>query len=87
MNREERIEFAAHVWFNSGDHTEDGILETYAKGIRHAEDYPDSDYAWALYNFINEWKAGKFDIITLQDAINTKFKTFYESWRNEKGRI
>lgn len=34
----------------------------------------DEDYAWAIYNFINEWKDGKFGEIGLQKALlNFKF--------------
>lgn len=32
-----------------------------------------SDFAWAVYNFINEYKAGKYGVITLQQALDLYF--------------
>jgi len=34
----------------------------------------DEDYAWAIYNFVNEWKSGKYGEIALQKAIKDNFK-------------
>jgi len=31
------------------------------------------DLAWGVYNFINEWKAGNFGEISLQDALENDF--------------
>ena len=47
-------------------------------GSRWERDNPigilDEDYAWAIYNFINDWKDGKFGEIGLQKALlNFKF--------------
>jgi len=33
-----------------------------------------ADYAWAIYNFINEYKAGNFGALTLQEALDNDFK-------------
>lgn len=30
--------------------------------------------AWKLYNFINDWKSGKFGIVSLQEAITDNFR-------------
>lgn len=30
--------------------------------------------AWKLYNFINDWKSGKFGIVSLQEAIENNFR-------------
>lgn len=30
--------------------------------------------AWKLYNFINDWKSGKFGIVSLQEAIEDNFR-------------
>lgn len=29
----------------------------------------DEDFAWKIYNFVNEWKEGKYGIVSLQSAI------------------
>lgn len=29
----------------------------------------DEEYAWKVYNFINDWKAGKYGEIPLQKAL------------------
>jgi len=34
----------------------------------------DEDYVWAIYNFVNEWKSGKYGEIELQKAIKDNFK-------------
>lgn len=31
------------------------------------------DFAWAIYNFINNWKAGNYGAIPLQDALDKDF--------------
>lgn len=31
------------------------------------------DFAWAIYNFINNWKAGNYGTISLQEALNKDF--------------
>ena len=31
------------------------------------------DFAWAIYNFINNWKAGNYGAISLQEALNKDF--------------
>lgn len=50
----------------------------FADGIKwnkeHAIGVLDEDYAWAIYNFINEWKSGKYGEVELQKAINDNFK-------------
>lgn len=33
-----------------------------------------SDLAWSVYNFINEYKAGKYGLITLQQALDLYFE-------------
>lgn len=33
-----------------------------------------SDLAWSVYNFINEYKAGKYGVITLQQALDLYFE-------------
>lgn len=32
------------------------------------------DFAWAIYNFINNWKAGNYGTISLQEALNKDFE-------------
>ena len=46
--------------------------EAFVLGARWAYLNPigtiDEEYAWKVYNFINEWKAGKYGEIPLQKA-------------------
>lgn len=34
----------------------------------------DEDTLWKYYNFVNDWKAGKFGEISLQEAIDNYLK-------------
>lgn len=35
-----------------------------------------SEQAWKVYNFINDYKAGQFGVISLQEAIDKYFKNY-----------
>ncbi len=35
-----------------------------------------SDFAWRIYNFVHEWKAGEFGEIPLQEALDRFFQKF-----------
>ena len=37
-----------------------------------------SDFAWRIYNFIQEWKAGEFGEIPLQEALDRFFRNLCE---------
>lgn len=83
MNREERVDLTADEWFNSEDHTNDGILATFKEGLIHAEDYPDAEFAWAIFNFIRDYQNGRFGLIPMQEALNANFKEFYKRYLEE----
>lgn len=36
----------------------------------------DEEYAWRIYNFIQEWKAGEFGEMPLQEALDRFFQKF-----------
>lgn len=38
-----------------------------------------TDFAWDIYNFINEYKKGEFGIITLDKAFSERFPEFMEN--------
>lgn len=51
-----------------------GFNDGYKWYMNHPLGVPDEDYALVIYNFVNEWKSGKFGGIELQKALNNNFK-------------
>lgn len=51
----------------------DKEIECFMLGAKWADTHPmatlDEDYAWKVYNFINNWKAGTYGKIPLQKAL------------------
>ena len=43
--------------------------DSHREGMNHIGPI-DEEYAWKVYNFINEWKAGKYGEIPLQKALH-----------------
>ena len=39
-----------------------------------------ADFAWDVYNFVNDYKSGKFGITPLSEAINQKFVKFQQNY-------
>lgn len=75
MKRIEKRKNAAVEFAKQGDlgGSYNDRYDGFMAGSRWERDNPigilDEDYAWAIYNFINEWKAGKFGEIGLQKAL------------------
>ena len=75
MKRIEKRKNAAVEFAKQGDLgvSYNDRYDGFMSGSRWERDNPmgilDEDYAWAIYNFINEWKAGKFGEIGLQKAL------------------
>lgn len=55
-----------HKWVNN----EDINIELFD------EKKPTEDYAWGIYCFVEEWKAGKFGEIPLKEALDNYFEIF-----------
>lgn len=51
-----------------------GFDDGYKWYMNHPFGVLDEDYALAIYNFVNEWKSGKYGEIELQKAIKDNFK-------------
>ena len=51
----------------------DGIAGQFADGARWAMANISEDFAWAIYNFINEWKEGNHGIVSLAEAMKADF--------------
>jgi hypothetical protein len=41
----------------------------------------DADYAWMIYNFVEQYKQGMFGEITLQEAINKCFEKWSKIYK------
>jgi len=77
MKRREEIKKAAVEFAQKGDlgssyhHLYDGFIA----GVHWSDQHPigvlDEDFCWAVYNYINEWKAGNFGEVPLQKALRT----------------
>lgn len=67
--RLEEIKLAAESKVNQSHSPQ----EAFILGARWSDLNPigtlDEDYAWKVYNFINEWKNGKYGEIPLQKAL------------------
>lgn len=48
-------------------------FEKYKKTGKKEKQTISLEFAWALYNFINNWKAGNYGAIPLEDALNKDF--------------
>ena len=51
-----------------------GFDDGYKWYMNHPLGVLDEDYALAIYNFVNEWKSGKYGEIELQKAIKDNLK-------------
>ena len=54
------------------------FVDTFKHGVAWSENNPigalDEEFAWSVYNFINDWKNGKYGEINLQDALRMYYK-------------
>ena len=51
-----------------------GFDDGYKWCMNHPLGVLEEDYVWAIYNFVNDWKSGKYGEIELQKAIKDNFK-------------
>lgn len=72
MKREKQIRDAAYKQYNAS-----GILElAYIRGAEWADNNPNADNAWKIYNFVNDYRRGRFGEIPLQVALGKYFKEY-----------
>ena len=85
MNKKEQIELQAQRYLYERAHLSRSCVVTtfdpfdveqaFIDGAEWQLDHPTSDYAWKIYNFIWDYKYGKFgENLTLQQAIDKYFK-------------
>lgn len=82
ITREEMLELAKHETFHLDDmlcplSREQLRAESWLRGYEFALKYKslklDENIAFAIYNFVNEWKSGKYGIVSLSEAIDVHF--------------
>lgn len=75
MNRIKKREQAAKdfatkgVWGDSYRQRYDGFMAGALWADRNPIGVLDEDFCWAVYNYVNEWKEGKFGEMPLQKAL------------------
>lgn len=81
MTRKEQREKAAERYANSIAQHDERIAyckEDFIAGAKWADlnhmGHLDEDYAWKVYQFVNEWKMGEYGEVPLQKAIIENFK-------------
>lgn len=69
------LEVAALHWRFDNSPNQPETISAFVSGAEWQLDHLTSDYAWKIYNFIGDYKSGKFgEDLTLQQAIDKYFK-------------
>lgn len=71
MKREEQIRLGASAKYGNINCR---AAEHFMSGAEWADKNPDADLAWKLYNFVCDYKNGKFGEVTLQQAIDENYE-------------
>lgn len=90
MKGNEQIELKAQRYLYERAHLSESCVVTtfdpfdleqaFIDGAEWQLDHLTSDYAWKIYNFIGDYKSGKFgEDLTLQQAIDKYFKDWKQN--------